>query len=108
MPSMFWSMVCFIAGVQSWNKLSEGVSCSITQTPQGISISPSRREGHTFMGMPKELTICLPADSTPEQIGRGLREDIDHRNFNEHLIRASFEKWSAKVCDEEETDEDGD
>ena len=61
------------AGVRSWSKLSEGVCCSVTQKPQEISILPTRRERGSFMHMP-ELTVRIAADSTPEQVGRALRE----------------------------------
>jgi hypothetical protein len=61
------------AGVRSWSKLSEGVSCSVTQKAHEISIVPSRREGRAFMHMP-DLTIRVTADSPPDQVGRALRE----------------------------------
>ena len=61
------------AGVRSWSKLSEGVCCSVTQKPQELSILPTRREGRSFMHMP-ELTIRIVDDSTPEEVGRALRE----------------------------------
>ena len=61
------------AGVRSWSKLSEGVCCSITQKPDEISILPMRSEGRAFMHMP-ELTIRIAQESTPEQVGRVLRE----------------------------------
>jgi len=61
------------AGVRSWSKLSKRVCCSVTQKPQEISILPTRREGGAFMHMP-DLTVRVAADSTPEQVGRDLRE----------------------------------
>jgi hypothetical protein len=61
------------AGVRSWSKLSEGGCCSVTQKPQEISILPTRVEGRAFMHMP-DLTIRVATDSTPEQVGRALRE----------------------------------
>jgi hypothetical protein len=61
------------AGVRSWSKLSDGVYCSITQTPQEISILPTRCEGRAFMHMP-ELAVRIAPDSTSEQVGRALRE----------------------------------
>jgi len=51
------------AGVRSWSKLSEGISCSITQKAQEVSI----------MHLP-DLTVRVAADSPPEQIGRALRD----------------------------------
>jgi hypothetical protein len=61
------------AGVRSWSKLSEGVSCSITQKAQEILILPTRREGRAFIHLP-DLTIRVAAGSPPEQLGRALRE----------------------------------
>ena len=61
------------AGVRSWSKLSEGVCCSVTQKPQEISILPTRVEGRAFMHLP-DLTVRIVADSTPDQVGRALRE----------------------------------
>ena len=61
------------AGVRSWSKLSEGVCCSITQKPHEISILPTRSEGRAFMHVP-ELTIRIAEASTPERVGRALRE----------------------------------
>ena len=61
------------AGVRSWSKLADGVSCSASQKPHEISIMPTRSEGRGFMHLP-ELTIRIPADSTSEQVGKALRE----------------------------------
>jgi len=61
------------AGVRSWSKLTDGVCCSVTQKPHEVSILPTRSESRAFMHMP-ELTVRIPADSTPEQIARALRE----------------------------------
>jgi hypothetical protein len=61
------------AGVRSWTKLSEGVCCSVTRESQEISILPTRVQGRAFMHMP-DLTIRIAAGSTPEQVGRALRE----------------------------------
>src|SRR2546430_1126581 len=61
------------AGVRSWSKLSEGVSCSVTQKAHEISILPTRREGRAFMHVP-DLTIRVATNSPPEQVGRALRE----------------------------------
>lgn len=65
------------AGVRSWSKLSEGVCCSVTEMPQEISILPTRRETRSFMHVP-ELTVRVAPDSTPEQVGRALKEGF-HR-----------------------------
>ncbi len=61
------------AGVRSWSKLSEGVYRSVTQKPHEISILPSHSESRGFSHLP-DLTIHIADDSTPEQVGRALRE----------------------------------
>jgi hypothetical protein len=61
------------AGVRSWSKLAEGVSCSVSQKSDEISILPCRSEGRGFMHLP-ELTIRISGGSTPEQVGEALRE----------------------------------
>ncbi|HWL51885.1 MAG TPA: contact-dependent growth inhibition system immunity protein [Chthoniobacteraceae bacterium] len=61
------------AGVRSWSKLSEGVYCSITQTPDAISILPSNSKNRGFSHLP-DLIARIAPDSTPEQVGRALRE----------------------------------
>jgi hypothetical protein len=61
-------------GVRSWSKLSDGaINCSVRQSPHEISILPTRKEGRAFFHLP-QLTVRVPIDSTPEQIGRALRE----------------------------------
>ena len=61
------------AGVRSWSKLAEGVSCSVSQKPDEISILPTRSAGRGFMHLP-QLTIRVLGSSTPEQVGKALRE----------------------------------
>lgn len=61
------------AGVKSWSKLAEGVSCSVSQRSAEISILPTRSEGRGFMHLP-ELAIRIPGGSTPEQVGKALRD----------------------------------
>lgn len=60
------------AGVRSWTKLSEGVFCSVTQEPSGLSISPSRRESQAFMHMP-EFKVRVHSGSEPDEVGRALK-----------------------------------
>ena len=65
--------VLSIAGVRSWSKLGESASCSVSQNSHEISILSTCSDGHGFAHKP-ELTIRIPGSSTPEQIGRALRE----------------------------------
>jgi hypothetical protein len=61
------------AGVRSWSKLGEAASCSVSRNSHEISILPTCSDGHGFAHRP-ELTIRIPSNSTPEQIGQALRE----------------------------------
>lgn len=72
-PKAEQQRILHAAGVRSWSKLTDGVCCSVTQRPHEVSILPTRSESRAFMHMP-ELTIRVPADGTPEQVGRALRE----------------------------------
>ena len=61
-------------GVRSWGDLSRGaIHCSVTQTPAEISILPTAEEDGGFTHVPEE-TVRVAAASTPEQIGKALRD----------------------------------
>jgi CDI immunity protein len=61
-------------GFASANKLSyQAVCCSVTMTTKSFSILPTKRERRAFLHLPG-LTITLPIDSSPEHIGKALRD----------------------------------
>jgi hypothetical protein len=60
-------------GVTSWAKLGEAARCSVSMTPEEISISPTCSAGRG-LAHKKELTIRISSSSTPAQIGQALRE----------------------------------
>jgi hypothetical protein len=69
-----WAEGLKSVGVSSTKKLAEGaVNCSVGMKPDHFSILPTKRERSAFMHLP-DLTIKLPIDSSPEQIGKALRD----------------------------------
>jgi hypothetical protein len=63
------------AGVRSWKKITEGLSCHVTQIGSEISILPTRREGRAFIHVP-ELTVRVLLENGLESIGRALRDGL--------------------------------
>ena len=63
------------AGVRSWSTFRQKASyCCVCFTPKEISILPSKYERGAFLFLGKDADIHISSISTPEQVGRALRE----------------------------------
>ena len=61
------------ANIRLGSELGKCACCSVVQNQSEIWILPTRREGRDFTQM-LELTVRIPTNSTPEQVGRALRD----------------------------------
>ena len=59
--------------VRTWSNSNKGLCCSVVQMHGEIWILPTRREGRTVTQVLK-LKVRIPENSTPEQVGRALRD----------------------------------
>ena len=59
--------------VRSWSNLSKGVCCTVVQMHGEIWILPTRLEGRVFTPV-LELKVPIPENSSPEEVGRALRD----------------------------------
>jgi hypothetical protein len=59
--------------VRLLSNLSKGVCCSVVQMHGEIWILPTRREGRAVTQV-LELKVRIPESSTPEEVGRALRD----------------------------------
>lgn len=60
---------------RSWGNLSKGICCSVVQVELDgeIWVLPTRLEGRAFTPV-LELKVRIPENSTPEEVGRALRD----------------------------------